>query len=314
MANTNKNLFKKSIWIIMIILIPFSFLLSACSPTNYKIYYVVDSEVYSISIIKENKEIVFPIPPQKAGYSFSGWYLDENVWQKEFTENYFLNKHPNKDLNVFAKWDYVGAPTYMLTAIYDYSLSPNSSTDNIQTAVDSTISKLNTLFYNYVTTITKLDDSKIKIQMLSDPTDGNIFELIGNPLPLYMTLNQSSSAEKRIVGTDIDDVQTTYQKNQSGEYGYGITLKFSEEGSNKFASLTEDAANGEQEIYIYYGDIDDSADLVLTCEQKITSGSTFISGYFDTHFDASNFSIRILSGSFDVKLELDSYSYEQIIT
>ena len=66
--------------------------------------------------------------------------------------------------------------------------------------------------------------------------------------------------------------------------------------------MTKDAAEGNQVIYIYLGEIDDSADMQLTCEEQITGDSTFISGSFETLEDAENYALQIMSGTFSVNL------------
>ena len=153
-------------------------------------------------------------------------------------------------------------------------------------------------------TITRQGNTKIRIEVPSVTNSDEIFDMIGEPTPLYMTLTQSSSAEARIKGSDISNVQATVQKGDSGDYVYGVSVTFTKEGAKKFADLTGEAASGDKKIYIYLGEIDDSADMQLTCEQKITGGSTFISGSFDTMKDAEDYALKIMSGTFNVELEL----------
>ncbi len=193
-----------------------------------------------------------------------------------------------------------------ISVVYDCDISNDSNTQDLDTAIDATVERLTSLITKDYSeaTITRQGGSRIRIEVPSVTDSDKIFDLIGDPTPLYMTLTQGSDAEKRIVGTDINDVQVAYQKDDSGEFKYGVTLKFSKAGADKFASLTEDAANGEKKIYIYLGEVDDDADLVLTCEQKISGGSTFISGSFETYDDAHNYALKIMSGTFNVKLDL----------
>jgi len=193
-----------------------------------------------------------------------------------------------------------------ISVVYDCSLSKDSNTQDLDNAIDATVTRLTSLITEQYSeaTITKQGNTRIRIEVPSVTDSDKIFDLIGDPTPLYMTLTESATAEARIVGTDIKDVQVAYQKDESGKYQYGVTLKFSDEGSQKFASLTDEAANGDQKIYIYLGEIDDSADLKLTCEQKITGGSTFISGSFETYDDAHDYALQLMSGTFNVSLEL----------
>lgn len=193
-----------------------------------------------------------------------------------------------------------------VSVVYDCSLARDSNTQNLDNAIDATITRLRAVITEEYSeaTITRQGATRIRIEVPSVTNSDEIFNMIGDPTPLYMTLSESKTAEARILGTDIEDVQVSYQKNDDGEYQYGVVLKFNGEGKEKFASLTADAASGDQKIYIYLGEIDDSADLRLTCEQKIVGGSTFISGSFDTYQDAQNYALQIMSGTFNVKLDL----------
>ncbi len=192
-----------------------------------------------------------------------------------------------------------------ISVVYDCSLAKDSNTQNLDTAIDATVSRLTSVIteqYSEATIVRA--GTKIRIEVPSVTDSEEIFNMIGEPTPLYMTLTEGVSAEARIVGTDINDVQVSYQKDDSGEYKYGVSLKFTDEGAKKFAGLTGDAANGDKKIYIYLGEIGESADLTLNCEQKITGGQTFISGSFETLQDAKNYALKIMSGTFNVSLEL----------
>ena len=196
-----------------------------------------------------------------------------------------------------------------ISAVYDCSLSRDSNTQNLDNAIDATVTRLTSLITDEYSeaTIVRQGGTRIRIEVPSVTDSDEIFKLIGDPTPLYMTLTDGEDAEARIVGTAIKDVQVAYQKkDESSEYQYGVTVKFTDEGSRKFASLTEEAANGSKTIYIYLGAIGDSNSkkLTLTCEQKIVGGSTFISGNFETYDDAKNYALQIMSGTFNVKLEL----------
>lgn len=194
-----------------------------------------------------------------------------------------------------------------ISVVYDCSIAKDSNTQNLDNAIDATVRRLQSVItaeYSEATII-RQGSTKIRIEVPSVTNSDEIFDMIGEPTPLYMTLEQSGSAEAKIVGTDIEDVRVSYQPNDEGEYAYGVSLKFTNEGKSKFADLTDQASNGDQKIYIYIGEIsDDAQPLTLTCEQKITSGQTFISGGFDTPEDAQNYALQIMSGTFNVSLDL----------
>lgn len=192
-----------------------------------------------------------------------------------------------------------------ISVVYDCSIAKDSNTSDLDKAIDATVTRLESVITKEYSeaTITRQGNTKIRIEVPSVTNSDEIFDMIGEPTPLYMTLTQSSSAEARIKGSDISNVQATVQKGDSGDYVYGVSVTFTKEGAKKFADLTGEAASGDKKIYIYLGEIDDSADK-LTCEQKITGGSTFISGSFDTMKDAEDYALKIMSGTFNVELEL----------
>lgn len=194
-----------------------------------------------------------------------------------------------------------------ISVVYDCSEAKDSNAPDLNSAIDATVTRLSSLITKEYSeaTIVRQGSTRIRIEVPSVTDSEEIFALIGNPTPLYMTLEESESAEALIVGTDIKNVQVGYQKTQeSDQYQYGVTVQFTDEGSRKFANLTEQAASGTQTIYIYLGEIDDDADLRLTCEQKISGGSTFISGSFENYEQAEAYALQIMSGTFNVSLEL----------
>ena len=189
-----------------------------------------------------------------------------------------------------------------ISVVYDCSLSEDSNTDDLNAAIDATVSRLeNVIGAEYSEAIiTRQGSSEIRIEVPSVTDSNEIFDLIGEPTPLYMTLEEGGEA--RITGTDISNVYVSYQDSQ-----YGVVINFTDEGRNAFSELTSEAANGNQYIYIYLGEISSSnTPLTLTCTEQITSGSTFISGDSGswTYEDAQNYSLQIMSGTFNVTLEL----------
>lgn len=191
-----------------------------------------------------------------------------------------------------------------ISVVYDCSLSEDSNTDDLNAAIDATVSRLeNVIGGEYSEAIiTRQGNSEIRIEVPSVTDSNQIFELIGDPTPLYMTLTEGGDA--RISGSDISNVYVSYQNSQ-----YGVVINFTDEGRTNFSNLTREAASGDQSIYIYLGEIN-SSNLwnQLTCTEQITSGSTFISSGDSssswTYEDAQNYSLQIMSGTFNVTLDL----------
>ncbi len=196
-----------------------------------------------------------------------------------------------------------------ISVVYDCSLSRDSNTQNLDNAIDATVTRLTAVITKEYSeaTITRQGNSRIRIEVPSVTDSDKIFGLIGDPTPLYMTLTEDYTAEKRVLGTDIESVRAVYQRGDDGNYEYGVNVTFTKEGANKFASLTGDAASGDKKIYIYIGKEGEEASIqpkVLNCEQRITGGSTFISGSFENYEDAEEYALQIMSGTFNVSLNL----------
>ncbi len=190
-----------------------------------------------------------------------------------------------------------------ISVVYDCSLPSGAENKDLDKAIEATVTRLSNVIGSEYSeaTITRQGGSKIRIEVPSVTDSEEIFALIGEPKPLYMTLQEGNYVEgQSIKGTDIDDVMVSYQEEK-----YGVSLKFTAEGAKKFASLTESAAAGDKKIYVYLGEV--SADNLfqqLTCESKITGGSTFISGSFEDYEAAESYSLQIMSGTFSATLEL----------
>ena len=98
--------------IMFIFSILFIFLISSCGEskttinikTEYSVSFVVDSNVYQTSKTNGNENIVIPSDPQKDYYKFEGWFLDNNSWNKPFTEDYFVKNGITSDTNIYARW------------------------------------------------------------------------------------------------------------------------------------------------------------------------------------------------------------------
>lgn len=189
-----------------------------------------------------------------------------------------------------------------ISVVYDCSLSSDSNTSDLDTAIEATVTRLESVIGGEYSeaTITRQGSTKIRIEVPSVTDSDEIFGLIGDPTPLYMTLTEGGEA--RISGSDIKNVYVSYNDS------YGVTIIFTDEGKTKFSELTNEAANGDKTIYLYLGDINNPTwSNQLTCEERISGGSTFISsgsGTSWTYDEAQEYAMRIMSGTFNVKLNL----------
>ena len=97
----------KKLYALFLPLILFVGLLASCGgggETKYRVNFMVDEAVYYTVETNGKEEITLPTEPTKQYYDFSGWYLDNNVWQKEVRSNTFVDNPISSDTFVYAKW------------------------------------------------------------------------------------------------------------------------------------------------------------------------------------------------------------------
>ena len=75
----------------------------SCSTLKFKVEFIVDGEVYKTVSTKDKSEIKIPKNPEKEGYKFDGWYLEDG---DRFTANSLLDTPISEDmvLKVYAKF------------------------------------------------------------------------------------------------------------------------------------------------------------------------------------------------------------------
>ena len=82
-------------------------MLFSCSNVKFKVEFIVDGEVYKTVSTSDKSEIEIPKNPEKEGFEFDGWYLDEGKWDDPFTANSLLDTPISDDmvLKVYAKFN-----------------------------------------------------------------------------------------------------------------------------------------------------------------------------------------------------------------
>lgn len=100
----------------LVLVISFAFGLSSCGSVEFDVNFIVDGESYYEITTAGESDIVLPEDPTKEGYNFTGWYLDEGVWEAEITESYFVGKRLTDNISVYAKWN---AIEYQINFIVD---------------------------------------------------------------------------------------------------------------------------------------------------------------------------------------------------
>ena len=82
-----------------------AFVFSSCnSSVSFNVNFMVDGEVYNTVSTEGKETITIPENPTKEGYTFDGWYWDNETWQTPFTANSLLDAPLSSDMSVYAKW------------------------------------------------------------------------------------------------------------------------------------------------------------------------------------------------------------------
>lgn len=195
-----------------------------------------------------------------------------------------------------------------VAVVYDCTPAKNSEESDISNAIDATRERLEQLLYNQgysEAKVSKQNGNRIRVEVPNATDSSEIFDLLGDPQTLYMTLEECTDAsnppEVFVDGFDIDSVNVSMQEEK-----YGVSVKFTKDGTNKFANLTDAASKGDKKIYIYLGEVNPNKLFgQVTCESKINGGSTFISGDSISDLEsAKQYAYNIMSGTFQVKLDL----------
>lgn len=93
----------KSLSLLLLLSVCISMLFS-CSTLKFKVEFIVDGEVYKAVSTKDKSEIEIPKNPEKEGYEFVGWFLENG---DRFTANSLLDTPISDDmvLKVYAKFN-----------------------------------------------------------------------------------------------------------------------------------------------------------------------------------------------------------------
>lgn len=108
---------KKAIYVLlaaMISCLAISFCACAKKPT---VTFISDGAEYKVVTVDKNGLIDVPSDPQKEGFTFGGWFLDDGVFNNPFDKDAFNANDIDKNLNVYAKWTKTADPviTYTVT-------------------------------------------------------------------------------------------------------------------------------------------------------------------------------------------------------
>ena len=186
-----------------------------------------------------------------------------------------------------------------VTAVYDAKVADESSDTSIDTAIKSTINRLEGILASrgYTeATVTTQQGNRIRVEVpdVEDPQE--VFDLIGNPAKLTFKTEDSAAADAVIEASDIKNVEYGFQNNE-----HGVVVDFTSNGAMKFSDLTQELSQSGEKVYVFIGE---EKFTELSVNEHITGNSTFISGSMDTRAEAEEFALRIMSGTFSAELSL----------
>lgn len=92
--------------ILCVLVVGFIVLFSHLSGQPHQIQFYVGEELADTVTLTGSGSITLPEAPEKPGYTFDGWFLDQDSWQKPFTADHFAQQGIWRDTKVYAK--YVG--------------------------------------------------------------------------------------------------------------------------------------------------------------------------------------------------------------
>ena len=87
----------------------------APEPQEYTITFYADGQKAGTFVTAGNEKITLPAAPEKPGYTFVGWYFDENTWLNPVNEDTYLHSALTGDVSVYAKYTQTPAPEYTVT-------------------------------------------------------------------------------------------------------------------------------------------------------------------------------------------------------
>ena len=106
-------------------------------------------------------------------------------------------------------------------------------------------------------------------------------------------------------GEDVDSATAGYQKTDTGEIEYVVSLKLKSSGTSKFSEATGRLYEEKGVISIW---MDNNLISAPTVNAHITNGEAIISGSFNTYEDADSLANKINSGSLPFSLTTSSFS------
>ena len=273
----------------------------SASVENAQISFIVDNEVYA-TIKNTDDTVTLPDTPAKIGYEFLGWYMDNNVWQKPFTNESLTKTDISKNISVYAKFNAIA-----------YSIEYNTIGGTHENPVKYTIEdkiiltdaqKLGYKFEGWFTDntyenkITSIENSTGNLTLYAK-FDINTYSI------KYSNLKGASNNNPTSYTVESEDIILTPLKLSGyifdGWYNEGV--KITKITKDNIGDLTLTAKWSMINYGISYHNVNDSenpnqttytvAELPLTLKNAVRSGYTFQGWFTDLNYITEVSSIKL---------------------
>ncbi len=198
-------------------------------------------------------------------------------------------------------------------AVYevDESKLTDEQKDNLSSLISGTMASLESLLFSKGYTEAQVTESngRIRVEIPDEEDPERIFNLIGRPSSFEfkeyvdgaegdLSLDDASGKvklEEKFTGSDIANAGVSYNS-ESGYYE--VSLRFTEEGTEKFSTATSALSGSKLSIWI-----NNEFVIAPNVNSAISGGAASISGNY-TYDQAYDLAVRIQSGSFPLVLKM----------
>ena len=95
---------KRIITAMLVLFIGFSILACSQASNQFALHFESDGAAVTKIMTDGQSTITLPVPPEKTGHTFVGWYFDPNHWEDPLHEDRFLEQPLHQHTTVFARW------------------------------------------------------------------------------------------------------------------------------------------------------------------------------------------------------------------
>ena len=198
-------------------------------------------------------------------------------------------------------------------AVYevDESKLTDEQRENLVSLISGTMASLESLLFSkgYTEAQVTKSNNRIRVEIPDEDDPERIFNLIGRPSSFEfkeyvdgadgdLSLDDASgkvNLDKKFTGSDIASAGVSYDSDTGY---YEVSLRFTDEGSEKFSTATSALSGSKLSIWI-----NDEFVIAPTVNSAISGGAASITGNY-SYDEAYDLAVRIQSGSFPLVLKM----------